>query len=34
VDETDCRVGFVNQGVSESQHGGVTWYDCIYTVQR
>lgn len=30
--EFNCRVGFMNQGVSESQHGGVTWYDCIYTI--
>lgn len=30
----DGRVGFVNRGVSKSQHGGVTWYDCIYTIPR
>ena len=28
------RSGFVNHGKSESRHGGVTWYDCIYTFKR
>jgi GNAT superfamily N-acetyltransferase len=28
---TNCRVGFVNQGVSESKHGGITWYNCVYS---
>ena len=28
------RVGFVKRGVSESKHGGVVWYDCIYTIPR
>lgn len=30
----NCRVGFVNQGKSESKHGGVTWYDCIYSFSK
>jgi len=34
LDDIDGRVGFVNQGVNESKPGGVTWYDCVYTIQK
>lgn len=30
----DCRIGFVNKGVNEPKHGSVTWYDCIYEVDK
>ena len=32
--ELTSRSGFVNHGKSESQYGGVTWYDCVYSFKR
>ena len=31
---SNCRSGFVNQGISESKHGGVTWYNCVYSLSK
>ena len=31
---TNCRAGFVNQGVSENKYGAVTWYNCVYSFEK
>ena len=28
---SNFSMGFVNEGVSETEYTGATWYDCIYT---